>query len=115
MPRSMPVAGALAAGPVPSFFIPVPVGPFVDAQRVRHALRRRVSPGDYRDRGRRIWVGMRSHVRPLQAFTGRSGGRSETGSPRNAIVDVAGRKWPGDVGVNQGRCSTKSYRTKPLA
>src|SRR5687768_5852042 len=46
----------------------------------------------------------------LRSCTGQRGDRNATGSPRNVIADVAGRKWPGDVGVNQGRCSIKQFQ-----
>jgi hypothetical protein len=40
-----------------------------------------------------------------RSCTGPRGGRSGTASPRNAIANVARPNWPGDVGVNPGRCS----------
>jgi hypothetical protein len=50
-------------------------------------------------------------MRP-RSCTGRRGGSNATASPRNVIVDVAGRKWPGDVGVNQRRCRLRFSNKK---
>src|SRR5260370_7141942 len=43
-----------------------------------------------------------------RSCAGRRGGRSETVAPRNVIANVARPNWPGDVGVNERRCSIRS-------